>query len=57
MSGASSIVGGFQAQDVIAGMFFLILIFLLVQNWKGATALLQSSSSALIGVTKTLQGR
>lgn len=43
--------------DIIAGMFILILIYLLVVNWKGANALLSTGSGAVIGLTRTLQGR
>ena len=43
--------------DIIASMFILILVYLVVVNWKGANALLSTSSSAVIGLTKTLQGR
>ena len=46
-----------RIQDTIAGIGFLILVYLLVRNWKGASALLVSSSQAVIGLTKTLQGR
>lgn len=43
--------------DIIASMFILILVYLVVANWKGANAILSTSSSAVIGLTKTLQGR
>lgn len=43
--------------DIVAAMFILILIYLLVVNWKGANALLSTGSGAVIGLTKTLQGR
>lgn len=43
--------------DIIGAMFLLILVYLLVVNWKGANALLSTGSSAVIGLTKTLQGR
>lgn len=43
--------------DIVAGMFILILIYLLVVNWKGANALLSTGSGAVIGLTRTLQGR
>lgn len=46
-----------RGQDVIASMFFLILTYLLVVNWRGASALVTSSGSAVIGLTRTLQGR
>lgn len=44
-------------QDVIFAMFVLILVYLLVVNWRGATAVLTSGFSGTIGLTKTLQGR
>lgn len=43
--------------DIVAAMAFLILVYLLVVNWKGANALLSTGSGAVIGLTKTLQGR
>lgn len=43
--------------DIIASMFILILVYLLVINWKGANALLSTGSGAVINLTKTLQGR
>lgn len=46
-----------RAQDVVGAMFILILVYLVVVNWKGANAILSTSSSAVIGLTKTLQGR
>lgn len=46
-----------RGQDIVASMFFLILTYLLVVNWRGASALVTSGGSALIGMTRTLQGR
>lgn len=46
-----------RLQDVVAGMFMLILVYLVVANWRGANQLLRTGSSALIGMTRTLQGR
>lgn len=46
-----------RIQDVVFSMFILILVFLLVRNWKGATAILTSSTNGVIGLTKALQGR
>lgn len=43
--------------DIIYSMFILILVYLLVVNWKGANSLLSTSSGAVIGLTRTLQGR
>jgi len=56
-SGASSLVGGFQLQDVIASMFFLILVYLLATNWKGVSQLIVTTGSAVTGLTRTLQGK
>lgn len=44
-------------QDVVYFVFLLILAYLVLTNWKGANALVVSSASALIQLTKTLQGR
>jgi hypothetical protein len=38
-------------------MFVLILVYLLVVNWRGATAILTSTFSGTAGLAKTLQGR
>ena len=46
-----------RLQDFIAGMFLLILVYLVVANWKGANQILRTSSGAVIGLTRTLQGR
>lgn len=46
-----------RAQDAIGAMFILILVYLLVVNWRGASQLLVAGGSALMGMTKTLQGR
>ena len=43
--------------DVIFSMFILILVYLLVANWKGANALLSTASTGTTGLVKTLQGR
>ena len=46
-----------KGQDFIYLMFLLILGYLLLANWKGATSLLSTTAGATIGLTKTLQGR
>jgi hypothetical protein len=46
-----------RGQDVIGGMFILILVYLVVVNWKGAQALLTSAGGSVVNLTKTLQGR
>jgi hypothetical protein len=43
--------------DAIYFMFILILVYLLVANWKGANALLSGSFSGTSALVKTLQGR
>lgn len=43
--------------DVIYSMFILILVYLLVVNWKGATALLTGTASGTNTLVRTLQGR
>ena len=43
--------------DIVAAGAGLILVYLLVVNWKGANAILSTASSGVIGLTKTLQGR
>lgn len=46
-----------KIQDWVTGIFILILIYLLVVNWRGANALLSTGAGASIGIVKTLQGR
>lgn len=46
-----------RAQDIIAGVGLLILVYLVLTNWRGANALLATSASASAGVIRTLQGR
>jgi hypothetical protein len=46
-----------RAQDVVYFMFVLILVYLLVINWKGANQLLTTAAQGTIGLTKSLQGR
>lgn len=46
-----------KLQDVLYGIGILILMYLVLINWKGATALLSSGASASVGVIRTLQGR
>lgn len=50
-------MGKLQGQDTIALIGFLILVYLLVVNWKGANALLATAASAGGGLIRTLQGR
>lgn len=46
-----------RLQDVIAGIGMLILVYLVLVNWRGANALLSTSASAGSSVIRTLQGR
>ena len=46
-----------RGQDIIAGIGLLILVYLVLANWKGANALLATSASASAGVIRVLQGR
>lgn len=46
-----------RIQDVVASMFILILVYLVATNWRGTSALITSGGSAVIGLTRTLQGR
>ena len=43
--------------DIIAGFVFLIAMYLLFTNWKGANALLSTVFGGTAALTKTLQGR
>ncbi len=46
-----------RAGDIIAGMVLLIAIFLIVNNWQGANAILTTVFGGTATLTKTLQGR
>ena len=46
-----------KGQDIIASIGFLILVYLVLINWKGANALLSTSARASAGIIRTLQGR
>jgi hypothetical protein len=46
-----------KPQDAISAIFLLILVYLVVVNWKGANALVTSGARASIGLVKALQGR
>lgn len=43
--------------DIIAGFVFLIAVYLVFTNWKGANALLQTVFGGTASLTRTLQGR
>ena len=42
---------------IFAGLFWLILAYLVLSNWSGANSLLGTGSKAGIGTVKALQGR
>lgn len=46
-----------RGQDILAGIGALILVYLVLVNWRGANALLATSASAGASVIRTLQGR
>lgn len=46
-----------RLQDVVYFMFLLILAYVVLTNWRGANALIVSGASALVQLTKALQGR
>lgn len=46
-----------RLQDVIAGVGMLILLYLVLANWRGANALLTTTAQASTSVIRTLQGR
>jgi hypothetical protein len=46
-----------RGQDIVFFMFVLILVYLLVINWKGANALVVSGGSFMTSMVKSLQGR
>lgn len=45
------------ASHIIYSMFLLIMVFLVVTNFKGFTAIMKQTGSTLTQVTKALQGR
>ena len=52
-------LGGAQMRtgDIIAGFVFLIAVYLVFTNWRGANALLRTVFGGTASLTKTLQGR
>lgn len=42
---------------IFAGVFWLILAYLVLSNWSGANSLLGTSSTAGVSTIKALQGR
>jgi len=46
-----------RIQDTIAGVGLLILVYLLLVNWKGANQLLATFAGAGNSTIRTLQGR
>ncbi len=43
--------------DAIYFMFVLILLFLIVTNYKGMTAVMKQGGSSTVSLVKALQGR
>jgi hypothetical protein len=43
--------------DIIMGMGTLILVYLILTNWKGTNAILSTTFAGTAGLAKTLQGR
>lgn len=46
-----------RAQDIFAGIGMLILVYLVLVNWKGANALIYTTASAGNATIRNLQGR
>jgi DNA-binding phage protein len=43
--------------DVVYSMFVLILLFLVVTNYKGMTAVMKQGGTSTVSLVKALQGR
>lgn len=48
---------GGLASDAIYFMFVLILLFLIVTNFKGFTAVMKQGGASTVSLVKALQGR
>jgi hypothetical protein len=48
---------GVLASDVVAGIVMLILVFLVLTNFKGLTEIMKQGGTTVSQVSKTLQGR
>jgi len=48
---------GVLASDVIAGIFGAIMLFLVLTNFTGLTAIMKQGGTTVSQVSKTLQGR
>lgn len=51
------LIGDLQIQDGIAIVGFLILVFLVVNNWQGVNALVSTGGRVAVSGIRTLQGR
>jgi hypothetical protein len=43
--------------NIVASMAFLILVFLVVTNYKGLTAMMSAGGPQVVNLVKALQGR
>jgi len=50
-------MGGGIVSNVAYSIFLLILVFLIVTNYKGMTEIMKQGGTTLSQVSKTLQGR
>jgi len=50
-------VGGGIVSNAIYFMFVLIMIFLVVTNYKGMTAIMKQGGSSTVSLVRSLQGR
>lgn len=50
-------MGGGVVSSVIYAMFVLILVFLVVTNYKGMTAVMKQGGTSTVSLVKALQGR
>lgn len=44
-------------QDIVAATVLLVLVYLVLANWRGSNTLLATTFSGYIGSVRTLQGR
>lgn len=49
--------GGGVVSNVVYGIFLMILVFLIVTNYKGLVAIMKQGGTTVSQVSKTLQGR
>lgn len=50
-------MGGGIVSNIAYSMFILILVFLIVTNYKGMTAVMKQGGSSTVSLVKALQGR